>query len=305
MKFLEKVKLSQIVELTSAEIINGDANDIVTGINEIHFVEPGDLAFVDHPKYYEKALSSNASFIFIDKKVENHMGKTLLFCLNPFYAFNSVIKYFNPLNKQASCINKNFIKEENSTIFPNVFIGKNVKIGSNCTIHPNVVIYENTTIGDNVIIHANTTIGSDAFYYNKKEEKFSKFNSCGSVTIESDVEIGSGCTIDRGVTNNTLIGKGTKIDNQVHIGHDVTIGENCLIAAQCGIAGVTNIGNNSILWGQVGVGSNINLGDNTTILAKSGVSKSLQGDKNYFGIPAIESSKKLREMAKIRQLTKG
>ncbi|MCA1763042.1 MAG: UDP-3-O-(3-hydroxymyristoyl)glucosamine N-acyltransferase, partial [Cryomorphaceae bacterium] len=169
-------------------------------------------------------------------------------------------------------------------------------------IHPNVVIYDNAQIGSNVEIHANTSIGSHAFYYKKEDGKYTKMHSCGSVKIENNVEIGSGCSIDKGVTGTTVIGEGTKIDNNVHIGHDTVIGPNCLIAAQVGIAGCVNVEAGVTLWGQVGVRSDITIGKDAVVLAQTGISKGLEGGKTYFGSPVGESREKLKEMANTRKI---
>jgi UDP-3-O-[3-hydroxymyristoyl] glucosamine N-acyltransferase len=188
---------------------------------------------------------------------------------------------------------------------PNVFIGKKVVIGKNCIIHPNVTILDYTIIGDHVIIQSGTVLGGDAFYYNTKKNRenwYNKMLSCGNVVIEDFVEIGAGCTIDRGVTAETRIGKGTKMDNLVHIGHDVTVGKNCLFAAQVGIAGGTIIEDGVTLWGQVGVGKTLTIGANAVVLGKSGVPSSLEGGKTYFGYPALEASEKRRELVWIKRI---
>jgi UDP-3-O-[3-hydroxymyristoyl] glucosamine N-acyltransferase len=194
---------------------------------------------------------------------------------------------------------------EGTYIAPNVFIGDEVVIGRHCRILPNVTIMGHCVIGDNVIIQAGTVIGSDAFYYNTKKDRevwYKRMESCGRVIIEDDVEIGAGCTIDRGVTNDTVIGRGSKLDNMIHIGHDTIVGKNCLFAAQVGIAGATNIGDGVILWGQVGVSKTLTIGDNAVVLAQSGVPSSLDGGKTYFGYPAEDASLKRREIVWIKRI---
>jgi UDP-3-O-[3-hydroxymyristoyl] glucosamine N-acyltransferase len=194
---------------------------------------------------------------------------------------------------------------EGSYVAPNAFIGQHVSIGKNCTIHPNVSILDHCIIGDNVVIQAGTTIGSDAFYYNTKKNRdvwYKKMSSCGRVVLEDFVEIGAGCTIDRGVTHDTIIGEGTKMDNMVHVGHDVVVGKNCLFAAQVGIAGATTIEDGVILWGQVGVNKTINIGKNAVVMGQSGVANSLEGGKTYFGYTAEEAISKRREMIWIRRI---
>jgi UDP-3-O-[3-hydroxymyristoyl] glucosamine N-acyltransferase len=156
-----------------------------------------------------------------------------------------------------------------------------------------------------VIIQAGTVIGSDAFYYNTKKDRevwYKKMESCGRVVIEDDVEIGAGCTIDRGVSHDTRIGRGTKMDNLIHIGHDTVTGRNCLFAGQAGIAGAVEIGNGVILWGQVGVSKTLTIGDNAIVFAQSGVRASLEGGKAYFGSPAEDASLKKREFVWIKRI---
>ena len=242
MRFDKPVPLTRIAELINAELI-GDPGATATGINEIHKVEAGDLVFVDHPKYYDKCINSAASFIIINKQTDFPEGKALLITPDPFEAYQTIVNHFRPFSPSMKMISDSSSAGEGTVIMPNAYIGNHVSIGKNCIIHPNVTILDHCIIGDNVIIQAGTVIGSDAFYYNKKTNRdihYKKMMSCGRVVIENDVEIGAGCTIDRGVTGDTLIGAGTKIDNLVHIGHDTTIGKNCLFAAQVGIAGSTS-----------------------------------------------------------------
>jgi UDP-3-O-[3-hydroxymyristoyl] glucosamine N-acyltransferase len=191
------------------------------------------------------------------------------------------------------------------TLRPNVFIGHHVTIGANCRIAPNVTIMDHCVIGNNVVIQAGTVIGSDAFYYNTKKDRevwYKRMESGGRVIIEDDVEIGAGCTIDRGVSHDTRIGRGTKMDNMIHIGHDTVIGKNCLFAAQVGIAGATTIEDGVILWGQVGVSKTLTIGANAVVLAQSGIPGDLEGGKIYFGTPAEDASMKKREIVWIKRI---
>ena len=304
MKFPKKFKLQEIAELIDATFV-GPSNFPVLGMNEIHVVEDGDIVFVDHPKYYEKALNSKATIILINKKVKCPQGKALLISKDPFRDFNKLTKHFNPYKPADKSIADDVVIGENTVIQPNVFIGAQVIIGSNCIIHPNVTIYGNCSIGNNVTIHSGTIIGADAFYYKKRNEGYDKLISGGGVLIEDNVDIGALCTIDRGVSSKTTIKKGTKIDNQVQVGHDTIIGENCLIASQTGIAGCVVIENEVTLWGQVGIISGITIGKGAVILGQTGVTKSVNGGKTYFGSPVEESRRKLKEMAEIKQLLKN
>ena len=301
MKFSTPQTLEDIARIIDCDYI-GNAEFPVLGMNEIHVVQPGDIVFVDHPKYYDKALQSKATIILINKKVDCPEGKALLISSDPFRDFNKLTQYFRPFVSASSTIADTAIIGENTIIQPNVFVGNNVQIGSDCVIHSNVSIYDNTIIGNNVIIHAGTVLGADAFYYKNRPNKFDKLLSGGNVIIEDNVDIGALCTIDKGVTNATKIGEGTKIDNQVHIGHDTVLGVRCLVASQVGISGCVIIEDFVTIWGQAGITSGITIGEKAVISAQSGVSKSLAGHKSYFGTPADDFRKKYKEIASIRKI---
>ena len=301
MRFPQPYTLKQIATIINAKYI-GDDDFSVLGMNEIHVVQPGDIVFVDHPKYYDKALQSKATIVLINKEVECPEGKTLLISDDPFRDFNKLTDFFKPFVKAFSLVAPTAVIGKNTIIQPGAFIGNNVKIGKNCLIHSNVSVYDDCVIGDNVTIHAGTVLGADAFYYKKRPEGFDKLKSGGRVVIEDSVDLGALCTIDRGVTGDTTIKKGTKIDNQVHIGHDTVVGEKCLIASQTGIAGCVVIEDEVTIWGQVGMTSGITIGKKAVILAQSGVSKSLEGNQTYFGYPAGEAREKYREMSALKQL---
>jgi len=301
MKFVQSHPLKKIASLIDCEYV-GDPNFEVLGMNEIHVVSAGDIVFVDHPKYYDKALASKATVVLINKKVECPDGKALLISDDPFRDFNKLTAHFTPFQASHKAISDTAKIGTGTTLQPNCFIGNNVVIGEHCTIHSNVSIYDGTIIGDNVIIHANTVLGASAFYYKKRPEGYDQLQSCGRVVIENDVHIGASCTIDRGVTGDTTIGAGSKLDNLIQVGHDTLIGENCLIASQTGIAGCCIVENDVTIWGQVGVSSGITIGAKAIILAQSGVSKSTEGGKTYFGTPIQESRIKLKELALLRKL---
>ena len=299
MKFSTPQTIEGIARILNCDYI-GNAEFPVFGMNEIHVVASGDIVFVDHPKYYEKALTSKATIILINKKVDCPDGKTLLISDDPFRDFNILTNYFNPFIAATSTISKSAIIGKNTVLQPNVFVGNNVKIGNDCLIHSNVCIYDNAIIGNNVTIHSGTILGADAFYYKNRPDKFDKLLSGGNVIIEDHVDIGALCTIDKGVTASTMIKEGTKIDNQVHIGHDTVIGKRCLIASQVGISGCVIIEDFVTIWGQAGITSGITIGEKAIISAQSGVSKSLEGHKSYFGTPADDFRKKYKELASIR-----
>jgi UDP-3-O-[3-hydroxymyristoyl] glucosamine N-acyltransferase len=304
MRFEKPVSLKQIAGLIDAELL-GNTNAFATGINEIHKVEKGDLVFVDHPKYYDKCLQSAASFIIINTKTDIPEGKALLIAEDPFEAYLKIVSHFRPFRPSMKMISDTTVIGEGTTVFPNTYIGNHVVIGSNCIIYPNVTILDHCSIGNDVIIQAGAVIGSDAFYYNRKTNRdmhYKKMTSCGRVVIEDGAEIGAGCCIDRGVSGDTVIGAGSKLDNLVHIGHDTAIGKNCLFAGQVGVAGAVTIEEEVILWGQVGVSKTLNIGKGAVVYAQSGVKDSIAGGKIYFGSPVEEAKEKMKELVWIKRI---
>ena len=208
MKFPKIQTLQEIASIIGCEFV-GDAHFPVLGMNEIHVVEPGDIVFVDHPKYYAKCLESAADCIIINAEVDYPAGKTLLIVDQPFEAYLTIVHHFRPFIQADGLIAQDAQIGEGTYIYPGVFIGHHVVIGKNCRIQPNVTILDHCTIGNNVTIQSGTVIGSDAFYYNTKKDLsvwYKKMESCGSVIIKDFVEIGASCTIDRGVTHDTVIG---------------------------------------------------------------------------------------------------
>ncbi len=304
MKFPSPITVQWIANMIGASI-KGNENNMTTGINELHKVEKGDIVFVDHPKYYKTCIDSAATVIIIDQETSIPENKTLLIVDKPFDAYLKIVNHFMPFEKANKNISDSAKIRSSSYVAPTAFIGNHVTIGENCIIQPHVSIMDHTVIGNNVVIQSGTVIGSDAFYYNAKKNRevwYKRMESCGDVVIEDDVEIGANCTIDRGVTHITRIGKGTKIDNLVQIGHDVVIGNNCLIASQVGIAGATTLEDGVVLWGQVGVNKTITIGKDAVVMGQSGVFNNLKGGKVYMGFPAEEVNKKRRELIWIRRI---
>jgi UDP-3-O-[3-hydroxymyristoyl] glucosamine N-acyltransferase len=299
MTFEQPQTLRKIAEIIGARFI-GDENFPVFGTNEIHMVREGDIVFVNHPKYYDKALNSNATIILIDKEVECPKGKALLVSDDPFRDFNKINTYFTKISNFKENLD-DAIVGEGTFIHPSVVIGNGVRIGKNCHIFPNVVIGDRTEIGDNVVIQSGTIIGGDAFYYRKLNGNFDRLISVGNVLIENNVEIGNLCTIDRGVTASTIIGEGSILDNQIQIGHDTVIGKRCLIASQTGIAGCCVIEDEVTMWGQVGVASGLKIEKGTILLAQVGVNRNLEKG-TYFGPIAEDFRGYLKKEVKLRNL---
>ncbi len=304
MKFDRPYTLKEIADFIKGEYIGSDTHEI-TGINEIHMVDTGDITFVDFHKYYDKALSSKATTIIINKNVEPPEGKALIISDDPFRDYIKIVKRFRTFEPASKAISDTAEIGEGTYIQPGAFIGNHVKIGKNCIIHANVSIYDHSVIGDNVIIHSSAVIGADAYYFKRRPTHYDKMESCGRTVIEDDVEIGAMSAIDKGVSGDTVIGKGTKLDNFVQIGHDTKVGQNCLIGSHSAIAGVTVIEDDVIIWAKVLINKDIVIGKGAVVLASSGTDKSLEGGKTYFGIPAIEARKKWREIIALRNLGEG
>jgi UDP-3-O-[3-hydroxymyristoyl] glucosamine N-acyltransferase len=317
MKLIPPKRVAELAEILGCSFV-GPGSLLVSGINEIHRVVPGDLTFVDVEKYYKKALSSAATTILINKAIDPPEGKALLVTDDPFRDFNRLNEHFRPripsntseypkLHPSVRMGHHVVLGEgvrvgSNVEIGHNVVIGSHVSIGSGSIILPNVYIGDYTEIGERVCIQPGAVIGGEAFYFKKRPEGRDKMLTKGHVILESDVEIGANTTIDRGVTDVTFVGRHTKIDNLVQIGHDTRIGRNCVIAAQVGIAGVTTIEDDCILWGQSGVPSDIVVGKGTILLAKSGLLSSVEGGKVYFGMVAKEYRQMWRELSALEHL---
>lgn len=303
MKFPHPIPVRTLALHINARQIIGDDTLEATGINEIHKVEPGDIAFSDVKKYFEKTLKSAATIILLNEAAECPPGKAILIVDNPFEAYDQLIREHRPFEPVRVPISQQAQIHPTAILEPGVVVAANTSIGAYSHIQANTYIGEYSYIGDHVSIGPNSIIGSDAFYFKKSPDgAFQKWRSGGRVIIEDHVDIGAGCTINKGVSGDTVIGAGSKLDCQIHIGHGAVIGKNCLFAAQVGIGGKTIIEDGVVLYGQVGVIQAVHIGKNAVVLAGSGVSKSLEGGKTYFGSPAEEFREKYKELAALRQL---
>ena len=303
MKFSKTYTVKDLMSLMDDVRLVGSEDFPVSGMNEIHMVEEGDITFVDLDKYYQKALDSKASVILIDKEVECPQGKCLIITADPFANFNRLTRHFRPFLPSTGMVSPTAWIGEGTVIQPGAFIGNHVRIGKNCIIHANVTINDYTVIGNNTVIQSGAVIGGDACYFQRtKQGYFRKFESSGRVILGDDVEIGALTAVDRGVSGDTIIGDGTKTDNFVQIGHDTHIGKHCLIGAHSAIAGVSILEDYVTLWASVLINKDLVIGKGAVILATSAVDKSLEGGKVYFGCPATEARNKWKEMAAIRAL---
>jgi UDP-3-O-[3-hydroxymyristoyl] glucosamine N-acyltransferase len=302
MRFPQPIPVRDLARRFNAQII-GDESLVAVGINEIHKVTSGDIAFSDVKKYFQKTLDSAATVLLFNEVAECPPGKVILVVANPFEVYDALVREHRPFEPLHESISERAIIHPSTIVEPGVIIAPNVRIGANCYIQANAYIGEYSIIGDHVNIGPGTAIGSDAFYFKKLPDgSFKKWRSGGRVVIENHVDIGANCTINKGVSGDTIIGEGSKLDCLIHIGHGAVIGKNCLFAAQVGIGGKTIVEDNVVLYGQVGIAQALHIGKGVIVQAKSGVSKDLEAGKVYFGTPAEETRQKLRELAVLRQL---
>ena len=318
-------KLREISELVDGELL-GDGDIEIHGIAGIKEAREGEITFVANAKYMSQIRRTKASAI-ISWKDAKCDGKPMILVDNPYLAWAEVVEAFsNKRRKSGSGIHHTAIIGDNCQISesawiqayafigdnvhigdgvvvsPFVYIGDDSRVGARSFIYPNVTIREDVSIGERVIIHSGTVIGSDGFGFAQVSDRHYKVPQIGSIIIEDDVEIGANVAVDRGLRE-TIIGRGTKIDNLVQIAHNVVIGEDCVIVAQVGIAGSTEIKNRVVLAGQAGVVGHITIGDDAQIAARAGVSKSIPpGAQTYSGSPAMLHSKDLRVQAGMRKL---
>ena len=297
--------LDELIQLIGHPVtVKGNTSVTVTGLNELHSVQQGDLSFADNGRYYNRALKSEASVLLVnDGELECPPEKTLLVSEDPLRDYLAVVEHFVHFTPQSTPIHPTAVIGEGTVIQPLVFIGENVRIGKNCIIHSNVSIYADTVIGDNVVIHSNSTIGADACYFQKRDDGWLKLTSCGDTYIGNDVEIGCNCCIDRGVSGTTYIGDGTVFDNLVQVGHDTHIGKRVLLGAQCGIAGCTYIDDDCKIWAKAAVNKDLYIAKGTVLLALSAIDKDVKEEgRTLFGMPAGDAQQRWREMAMMRKL---
>ncbi|WP_457625121.1 UDP-3-O-(3-hydroxymyristoyl)glucosamine N-acyltransferase [Persephonella sp.] len=312
------MKLSEIAKRFGGELYRVKEDIEIKGLKSLSSAKEGDITFISDKKYIKEAQSTLASAILTSEKLDINIPQIIV--KDPQKVFYRLIDILFPEEEKTGISKKSSVSDRVKTgkdvyigdfcvveegvrigngvkIYPNCYIGKNVTIGDNTVIYPNVVVYRDTEIGKNVIIHSGAVIGADGFGYYKEDGVHKKIKHIGKVIIEDDVEIGANTTIDRAVVDQTVIKRGTKIDNLVMIAHNCYVGENSILVSQVGIAGSSKIGKNVILAGQVGVADHITIGDNVIVTAKSGVGKDLEPNKVYgSGLQAVEWSKWKRVM---------
>ena len=321
------MKLSELARLTGASV-DGGFNDIeITGAAGLDDAGPADVSFLANPRYTAKVNTTRAAAVFLVEAESTDRAIAVLRTKDPYLAYTRALRLFHPEQAFEPMIHQSAVIDPSSTVATTARVGAGVAIGPQCQIgegvqiHPNVTIYgnvvvgnnsiihsgvalrERTQIGERVIIHNNVVVGCDGFGYAKDEERhWLKIPQTGRVVIEDDVEIGAGTTIDRASVGESRIGRGTKIDNLVQIGHSCTVGEDTLLCAQVGLAGSSHIGNRVILAGQAGVAGHLTIGDDAVLTAKSATSHDVPAGKVISGIPAFDNHDWLRSTAVFRRL---
>lgn len=296
--------------------VKGDGNAVITGFASLEDAGPGDISFAAEKKYFSSAKGSKASAIIVSSEIDG--VENLLLAKNPQLAFVKVVEALSPQSRpapgispraevhpgavigkgasvQSFCVVEDGAEiGEGTILYPGAYIGQGARIGNNCVLYQGVVVREGCIVGDRVIIHCNSVIGSDGFGYARDRAAYVKVPQKGIVRLEDDVEVGACVTVDRATLGQTVIGRGTKIDNLVQIAHNVRIGEDTIIVAQAGIAGSTRIGSRVQIGGQVGVAGHITIGDEVGIGAKSGIIGDLPSRGVFSGIPSMPHGEWLR-----------
>ncbi|MHC4122227.1 MAG: UDP-3-O-(3-hydroxymyristoyl)glucosamine N-acyltransferase [Planctomycetota bacterium] len=321
---MKEKTLAELAEYVGGKV-KGNPNIKIRSTATLEQAGEGDISFLNNPKYVNQLKTTKASAVVVNKDIET--STSLLVIDDPYFAFREIVVllYGHRPHKKTGVSKKASISEsavigkecdiadfvtisdkakiaDRCVIYPSVYIGPETEIGSDCTIYPNVVIYDRCKIGNRVTIHANATIGEDGFGFATYKAEHHKIPHIGSVIIEDDVEIGSGCGIERGTLDNTVIGKGTKIGDLVAIGHGTKVGPHCLLVAQVGIAGSSRIGRHCVAGGQAGIVGHINIGNEVMIAAQAGVINDIPDGKTIIGAPAIDASKARRAYALIESL---
>jgi len=314
-------KLSKITKELSLDFKGNDIE--IDGIHTLGEASSTQLSFFTDSKYAPQLSQTKAAAVFIDSKHADLLPSSTIALVtdeaylklalaSKFFAHTISTKTSNPtcgsdcdIHKQVS-FGMNVVLGNNVTIMAGCYIGDNVTVGSNTLVYANVVLYHGVALGEDCIIHAGTVIGCDGYgFAHTKQGEHIKIYQNGNVLIENNVEIGANCTIDRAVFGQTLVRKGTKLDNLIHIAHNCDLGEHTLLAAQVGLSGSTILGRNVVMGGQSGSAGHLKINDFTTIAGKSGVTKSLDGNKTYAGFPAIEIKMWRKVQASLMRLVKS
>jgi UDP-3-O-[3-hydroxymyristoyl] glucosamine N-acyltransferase len=303
----------------------GDASLMLKGVAPIERASADELTFLTNSRYISAAVHTKASVILTDKALPN-VEKSFLLSPNPYAALAKVIGLFFPqkiypvgiqpgafvdpkakVHPTASIAPGAVVSAganvgPETVLYPGVFIGENTIIGASCIIYSNVTIRENCILGNHVILQPGVVVGADGFGFAKDGQEYRKIPQVGNVIIEDDVELGANTCVDRAVLGSTIIGKGTKLDNLIQVGHNVVIGANTVIASQTGISGSTQVGSNVIMGGQVGLAGHLKIGDYVTLATRTGVMEDILEKGVYWGSPSAKMAEEMKNVASYRQL---
>lgn len=316
--------LGDLAERLGAELV-GDATVVVHGAAALDAAGPGQLSFLHNPKYRMLLEATRASAVIVGPK-DRVAGKNLLVAANPYLVFARALTLLHPpehprrgvepgahvhptarLGPGVTALGGAAVEEgaevgDGTVLYPGAYVGRGARVGRDCVLYPNVVVREGCVLGDRVILQPGAVIGSDGFGYARDGARQVKIPQVGVVVLEDDVEVGAGTTIDRAALGETRIGRGTKIDNLVQVGHNVVVGEDCLLVAQSGVAGSTRLGNRVILAAQAGIVGHLCVGDGAIVGGQAGVHSDLPAGTVVSGSPAFDHREWLKAQPVVRRL---
>lgn len=317
---MESKTLQQLADHVGGKV-QGDSSVIIESVSTLENACAGQITFLTNKKYEPQLKTTTASAVIVGRGDED-IKVPLLIADDPYYAFRQIVVLLHGHRKHPpvgisentniaptaklgeGCqvsdfvtISENAVIGKNCYFYPGVFIGPDVEIGDDCIVYPNAVIFDKTVIGNRVIIQANASLGQDGFGFATHQGAHHKIPQIGRVIIEDDVEIGSCAAIERGTLDDTVIGKGSKVGDQVAIGHGTKVGPYCLLVPQVGISGSTSLGHHCVLAGQVGVTGHLKIGNMVRIGAQSGVLGDIPDGATYLGSPAMDAKKSMRIFA--------
>ncbi len=324
---MPEMTLAQLAEHVNGTLV-GNGDTVVRGCASLEAAGPDQVSFLANDKYTQKVAGSDAAAVIVSTHYDGP-GERLIRCDDPYFAFRGAMvalvgfrqPEFDGIDERANIhpsallgtdvkvaafvtIARGVHIGDGCVLYPGVYVGPGCRVGAGCTLHPNVTLYDGTVLGERVTIHAGSSIGHDGFGYATHQGAHHKIPQGGRVMIESDVEVGACCAIDRAALGETAIGQGTKFSNHVTIGHGTTLGKHCLVVAQTGIAGSVKVGNYCVFAGQAGVAGHISIGDGAQIGAQAGVTNSISAGEKVWGTPAIPLTQSKRALVNLPHLPK-
>ncbi len=317
------VPLSEIAAAVGGRMVGAETT--IASVSSLDEARAGDLAYVDGDRFIQAARASQASAFLVGRPIPE-ISRPQVVVADPRYAFVCIVERFFTSRRRPRGIASEVVRGADVeigpdvsiwpsvtlgdrvklgarvTLYPGVFVGDDAVVGDDSILYPNVTVREGCVVGRRVIIHSGAVLGSDGFGYVQHEGRHHKIPQLGGVLVEDDVELGANVTVDRAAFGRTVIGRGTKVDNLVQIGHNVTIGPDSILVAQVGIAGSTRLGSHVVVGGQAGLADHLQIGDRVMIAAQAGVSRSLTDGQVVSGTPAMAHDLSLRVHALIQRL---